>query len=192
MELARFLWWMAAAALVLPFLDILQRTFGPKAWVERAVTPRLVLAVLELATLLAWLLLARGRWRFFAEHDTAVALAGAVLALTGALFAAWAKARLGRHFSPQLGVQQGHQLVTTGPYAVVRHPLYLGLIDFIIGSALFLNDVALLGVGALFAVYFTAQLRIEERLFARHFGGEWQVYRARTPALFPRVFRREK
>jgi protein-S-isoprenylcysteine O-methyltransferase Ste14 len=187
--LATFLWWMAAAGLVVPFLDILQRTFGPRHWVERATRTRVILGVLEIGTLALWVAL-HGRWRFLPLQDGGVALAGAVLALTGALLAAWAKAYLGRFFSPQLGVQEGHRLVTTGPYAIVRHPIYLGLIDFLIGSALYWNDVALLGVGLLFVAYFAAQLRVEERFFARHFAAEWQEYTAQTPALFPRLRRR--
>lgn len=188
-EVARFLWWMAAAALVLPFLDIARRTFAGRSWLRRATRPRIVLAVLEVATLVAWLAV-RGRWRFLPEQDAAVAIAGAVLALTGALFTAWSKAVLGRHFSPQLGVQEGHRLITTGPYAVVRHPMYLGIIDFIIGTALYLNDVALFAAGLLFIVWFSAQSRVEERLFDAHFGAEWRDYRDRTPRLFPWSFRR--
>jgi protein-S-isoprenylcysteine O-methyltransferase Ste14 len=188
MEFARFLWLMAAATLVFPFLDIVQRTFGRKAWVERATPQRVLLGLLEGGTIAAWLLV-RGRWRFLPEHDAAVALAGGGLALTGAAFAAWAKMRLGRFFSPQLGVQQEHRLVTSGPYAVVRHPIYLGLIDFIIGSALFFNDIALLAVAVLFIIYFRAQLGIEERMFERHFGEAWERYRSETPALFPRIIR---
>jgi protein-S-isoprenylcysteine O-methyltransferase Ste14 len=191
MEAARFLWWMAAAALVLPFLDMVQRTFGPKQWVQRATRQRLLLGALEGGTLVAWFLL-RDRWHFLPEQDSGVALAGAILALTGALFAAWGKARLGRLFSPQLGVQEGHRLVTTGPYGVVRHPIYLGAIDFMIGTALYLNDVALLVAALLFVVWFSAQIRIEERLFSAHFGKEWLEYRDRTPALFPRVLPRRK
>ena len=187
MQLASFLWWMAAAALVVPFLDIVQRTFGPKHWVERATATRVVLGVLEITTLAVWLAV-RGRWRLLPEHDVGVALAGAVLALTGALLAAWAKARLGRFFSPHLGVQSGHDLVTSGPYAVVRHPIYLGVIDFLLGSALFWNDVALLGVAVLFIVFFVFQLRVEERFFQRHFGEIWTAYAERTPALFPRLW----
>ncbi|HSK19794.1 MAG TPA: isoprenylcysteine carboxylmethyltransferase family protein [Longimicrobiales bacterium] len=189
MEAARFLWWMAAAALVLPFLDLVQRTIGPQQWLDRATRERVLLGVLEVGTLLAWLAV-QGRWRFLPEQDPGVAVAGAVLALTGALFAAWGKARLGSLFSPHLGVQEGHRLVTTGPYAVVRHPIYLGLIDFLIGSALYFNDVALLSAAFLFVIWFTAQIRIEERFFAAHFGEEWLEYQARTPALFPRVLPR--
>jgi protein-S-isoprenylcysteine O-methyltransferase Ste14 len=190
MELARFIWWMAVAAMVLPFLDMVQRTFG-QVWVERATRARAILAVLEVGTLLLWLPL-RGRWTFLPEHDAGAAVAGAVLALTGALLAAWAKARLGRLFSPQLGVQRDHQLITTGPYAVVRHPMYLGIVDFLIGSSIFWNDVALFGVAMLFIIYFRAQIRIEERLFERHFGAQWADYRARTPRLFPRLSRRPR
>jgi protein-S-isoprenylcysteine O-methyltransferase Ste14 len=188
-QVTHFLWWLAVATLIVPFLDLLHRTFGPQEWVERATKERLILGALEVGTVAGWFLL-RGRWRILPEEDSAVALAGAVLALTGALFAAWAKIRLGALFSPQLGVQEDHRLLTTGPYAVVRHPIYLGLIDFIIGTALFLNDFALLGVAVLFIGYFTAQLRVEERLFERHFGDQWRAYRLRTPALFPGLRRR--
>lgn len=191
MEVARFIWWMAAAALVLAFADILLRTFNRRRWIERATRERVLLAILEAGTLAGWLLV-RGRWRFLPEPDTGVAFAGAMLALTGALFAAWAKSRLGRLFSPQLGVQEGHALITTGPYAVVRHPIYLGLIDFIAGSALYWNDPALLGVAVAFALYFLAQIRVEERILAAHFGGLWKEYREQTPALFPRVLPRRK
>lgn len=192
MRIAEFFWWMAAAAMVLPFLDVVQRTFGPRDWVSRATRARVVLAVLEVGTLAAWLLLARGRWSLLPSPDTAVVLVGALLALTGALLAAWAKARLGRLFSTQLGVQQGHTLITEGPYGVVRHPIYLGIIDFIIGSALFFNDLGLLVVGALFVLYFAAQIRVEERQFAHYFGEQWQAYTERTPALLPFRWRRAR
>ncbi len=188
MEAARFAWWMAAAALAVAFLGALRYGLSRRRWIERATVPRLLLGVLEVGALAAWFAV-RGRWRFLPEADDAVAMAGALLALTGALFAAWARFRLGSLFSPQLGVQEGHRLITTGPYAVVRHPIYLGLIDFILGSALFLNDVGLFLVGILFIFFFLGQIHVEERLFSRHFGDEWAVYRDRTPALFPRVLR---
>jgi protein-S-isoprenylcysteine O-methyltransferase Ste14 len=185
MVAAEFIWWMAVGALVAAFADTVFRMLRPQRWVVRATRQRIVLGMLEVGTLLLWFVAARGRWPFLDERDAWVMLAGAMLALTGALFAAWAKFRLGRLFSPQLGVQEEHRLITTGPYAVVRHPIYLGLIDFIAGAALFLNDAGLLLVAMLFTLYFTAQLRIEERYFAEHFGAEWERYRARTPALFP-------
>jgi protein-S-isoprenylcysteine O-methyltransferase Ste14 len=185
MIVAEFVWWMAVAAMVLPFLDIVQRTVGPRRWISRATSERVLLGVLEVGTLAVWFLWLRGRWPLLPVPDGAVTIIGALLALTGALLAAWAKVRLGRLFSPQLGVQEDHHLITGGPYAVVRHPMYLGIIDFIIGTALYLNDLALLVVGILFVLYFAGQIRVEERQFAAHFGREWEAYAARTPALLP-------
>ncbi|HSJ15002.1 MAG TPA: isoprenylcysteine carboxylmethyltransferase family protein [Longimicrobiales bacterium] len=184
MSTAHFLWLMATTALVLPFLDV-WRWFG-RDWVERAIFGRAVLGVLELAALGAWWLV-RGRWRLLPEDDVLLAIAGAILALTGALLVAWSKRTLGRLFSPQLGVQRGHRLITSGPFAIVRHPIYLGVIDYIFGSALVFHDAALLALAGLYAVFFTLQLRLEEAIFRRHFGAEWEAYRARVPALLPRL-----
>jgi protein-S-isoprenylcysteine O-methyltransferase Ste14 len=183
LSFAYFLWLMASTALVLPFLD--PRAFR-KRWLVRATGIRIVLAVLELATIAGWFLV-RGRWRLLPDQDEPLALAGALLALTGALLAAWTKRTLGGLFSPHLGVQEQHRLITTGPFAIVRHPMYLGIIEYIAGSALFFHDLALLGVAALFVLFFSIQLRQEERLFRAHFGDEWEAYRARTPALLPRL-----
>jgi len=187
-EVARFIWWMAAAALVVPFL-LGGNPFGTGRWITRATTQRALLGVAEVGSIVAWLFV-RDRWRFLPEQEGGVAFAGAMLAFTGALLVAWARASLGRLFSPQLGVQQDHELITTGPYGVVRHPIYLGAIDFTLGSALFWNDMALVGVAAVLTVCFAAQLRIEERLFAAHFGEAWEEYRKAVPALFPRIWPR--
>jgi protein-S-isoprenylcysteine O-methyltransferase Ste14 len=184
MRLAHFLWLMACTSLLLPFLDLFWRA-ARRSWVERAFTARLVLFTLEVAALGAWAFVC-GNWRILPgpEHRI-MALAGGLLALTGGLLSAWAKVTLGRLFSVHLGVQQEHRLVTGGPYAIVRHPMYLGIIDFIIGSSLVWNDAALLALAAAFTVFFTVQLRFEELIFARHFGAEYAAYRRRVPALVP-------
>jgi protein-S-isoprenylcysteine O-methyltransferase Ste14 len=184
MSVAQFLWLMASTALVLPFLDAF-RAFH-RQWVERALGVRALLAVLEVAAIGAWLLV-RGRWPLIPEHAAALAIAGGVLALTGALLSAWSKRTLGRLFSPHLGVQAEHRLITTGPYAIVRHPMYLGIIYYIFGSALVFNDAALLALALTFGVLFGFQLRSEETIFRRHFGADWESYRERTPALLPRL-----
>lgn len=184
MGVAQFLWLMASTALVLPFLDAV-RGFR-RRWVERAVGARVLLAVLEGAAIGTWLLV-RGRWPLIPQHAAALAIAGGVLALTGGLLSAWSKHTLGRLFSPHLGVQAEHHLITTGPYAIVRHPMYLGIIYYIFGSALVFNDAALLALALAFGVLFGFQLRREEAIFRRHFGSDWERYRERTPALLPRL-----
>jgi protein-S-isoprenylcysteine O-methyltransferase Ste14 len=185
MRVAYFVWLMGSTALVLPFLDLLWRTTRT-SWVERAFTARVVLFLLELGAIATWALL-RGDWTILPQPDPLLAGAGSLLALTGGLLSAWARVTLGRLFSPHLGVQREHQLIESGPYAIVRHPMYLGIIDFIFGSALVWNDAGLLALAAAFTVFFTVQLRFEEEIFARHFGEAYARYRRRTPALLPRL-----
>lgn len=191
MRFAYFVWLMATTALVLPFLDVFWR-IGRQSWVERAFSARLGLALAELLAIVVWALF-RGQYHILPEPDAAMAVAGSILALTGALLSAWSKHTLGRLFSVHLGVQQEHRLITSGPYAIVRHPMYLGIIDYILGSALVFNDAGLIVLAAAFVVFFLFQLRQEELIFERHFGAEYQRYRERIPALLPRLwFRRRR
>ncbi|HKG90702.1 MAG TPA: isoprenylcysteine carboxylmethyltransferase family protein [Gemmatimonadaceae bacterium] len=196
MSLARALWWLAAAAVTLPFLDVAWRTLPSRRnrFVEHATRARLILGAAELALAVLYLAAARGRVRLAAGPDPRpallLALLGAPLALAGGLLAAWAKVTLGRLFSATFGVKEGHRLITSGPYAVVRHPIYAGLVAFLAGSALVWNDAALLGVAAAAALLFAAHVRVEEAMFIRHFGEAYRQYQRRTPALLPLVGRR--
>ena len=191
MRFAHFVWLMGTTALLLPFVDVLWRSRG-KAWLERAYRARLVLLLLEGTAVLVWVLL-RGTYRILPEPDTSMAVAGAILALTGGLLSAWAKHTLGGLFSVHLGVQREHRLITSGPYAIVRHPMYLGIIDYIFGSALVWNDAGLLVLAGGFIVFFLFQIRYEEAVFARWFGADYERYREEIPALVPRLwFRRRR
>jgi protein-S-isoprenylcysteine O-methyltransferase Ste14 len=178
------LWGLAAVALTVPFLGAARRAFGAQ-WVAHAWTVRVVLLVLEVGAVLVWALALRGVWRFGAEPAAAAALLGAVLALAGALLAAWAKLALGPWFSVNLGVQRGHRLVTTGPYGIVRHPIYLGIVLFVAGSAGVWNDAGLIGLAVVLGILLSLHVPVEERLFDAHFGEPWRAYRDRVPALFP-------
>ncbi len=184
---ARVLWWLATAALTLPFFDVLPRTFarGEEGWIRHETAARVWLGVLEVGAVVAWLVWLRGEWPVTATPFDGVALFGGVCALAGGATAAYAKLALGRWFSATFGVKRGHTLVTSGPYAWVRHPIYLGILLYIGGSALVWNDAALLVLAVVIGILFTLHIRIEERLFAEHFGAAHADYRARTPALLP-------
>jgi protein-S-isoprenylcysteine O-methyltransferase Ste14 len=60
---------------------------------------------------------------------------GAALTAAGLLFTGWARVHIGRNWSGTVTFKEGHELVTTGPYALVRHPIYTGLLLAFIGSA---------------------------------------------------------
>src|SRR5262249_47546578 len=61
---------------------------------------------------------------------------GAAITAAGLLFAMWARRHLGANWSGTVTIKQGHELIVTGPYALVRHPIYTGLVAAIAGSAL--------------------------------------------------------
>lgn len=112
--------------------------------------------------------------------------AGAVLALAGFLFAAWARARIGRNWSAAVTVKAGHELVTSGPYAIVRHPIYAGLLLAFIGTAVARGDLGAVAAVALVGWAFRRKTRLEERWMREQFGPAYDDYARRVPALFPR------
>jgi protein-S-isoprenylcysteine O-methyltransferase Ste14 len=173
---------------LLAYADTPLRTFGQRFVVHRW-AERLVLFSIELNLLLLWALakLFLGRDVPLAPvgAERALAAAGAVMAWAGAAFAVWAKLTLGRWFSASFGVKPGHELVTRGPYGIVRHPMYTGLLLLGAGLGVAYDSALTLGVALMFAVPFTLHALIEEQLFARHFGEAWSDYRRRVPMLVP-------
>jgi len=185
---AQVVWWTCAAVGLLAFRDTIPLTAGRRTrWVERRGGARLALAVVEAGAVALYLLVARGRWPVAraAVAVAALAVAGALLTAAGALLAVAVRRALGPAFSVTFGVKEGHTLVTTGPYALVRHPIYTGLVAVAVGSALVWNDAALLAVAAVLAASFVAHVRVEEALFVRHFGDRYRDYQRTTPALVP-------
>jgi protein-S-isoprenylcysteine O-methyltransferase Ste14 len=114
---------------------------------------------------------------------------GAALALAGVGFAIWARLTLGHYWSGLvMTVREGHQLVQTGPYAIVRHPIYTGMLAAILGTTLTLGTLASwLAVPAGLAGILI-RVEVEERLMAAEFGPAHAVYRARTKKLIPFVW----
>jgi protein-S-isoprenylcysteine O-methyltransferase Ste14 len=114
-----------------------------------------------------------------------VGAAGWVLTGLGMLFSIWARVSLGRNWSGMVVLKHGQELISTGPYALVRHPIYTGLLVALAGTALYDGRWrALLGL-AFFAIGFWLKAHSEENLLEREFGDEYRSYRARTPMLIP-------
>ena len=112
---------------------------------------------------------------------------GIALTAAGIGFAVWARAYLGGNWSGGVTVKVGHELVRTGPYRWVRHPIYSGLLLAMIGTALAFRQVRGL-VGVIFLwVGFTIKIRIEERFMRATFGAEYDEYSQATGAIVPRL-----
>jgi protein-S-isoprenylcysteine O-methyltransferase Ste14 len=111
---------------------------------------------------------------------------GLAIAACSAALAAWAMWSLGRSYGIRLDVFEGHSLKTNGPYALVRHPMYLGIVLFHLGASLALQSPLLLAATALYVAPFTAiRIGAEERVLRDAFGERYLRYAERVPALIP-------
>ena len=118
-------------------------------------------------------------------HVDAIAWVGVVLCVTGLLFCVWARFTLGRNWSGVVTFKGGHELITRGPYGIVRHPIYTGLL------AMFLGTVIVLGhIGAVIALPLVfwglwIKLRYEEKLMLQKFPDDYTAYQRRVKRLIP-------
>ena len=111
-------------------------------------------------------------------------LATALVAL-GLGFTVWARVHLGRNWSGTVTQKQGHELIRSGPYAYVRHPIYTGLLAALLGSAIALGELrGFLGVLIVLGSFWR-KLRIEEAFMRELFPGQYERYMAEVPALVP-------
>jgi protein-S-isoprenylcysteine O-methyltransferase Ste14 len=93
---------------------------------------------------------------------------------------------LGRQWRIDAGLSSDHELVTHGPYSVVRHPIYTSMLCLFLANGLLTSSLPLFAVGAVCFVTGTEiRVRTEERLLAGHFGKQYAEYRRRVPAYVP-------
>jgi protein-S-isoprenylcysteine O-methyltransferase Ste14 len=119
-------------------------------------------------------------------------VAGILVYFPGMAFLLWARLALGKMYfvSTSFGAQlyADHQLMTRGPFAIVRHPMYLGLIAAALGSLLLYQTWTALAY-AVFAPLVLLRARREEAALAAEFGEQWREYCRRVPTFFPRLRR---
>ncbi len=120
------------------------------------------------------------------DLDQSVRFVGLLIATASAAFAAWAMWSLGRSYGIRMDIFDGHSLKTDGPYALVRHPMYLGIVLFHLGASLALESPLLLAVTALYVVPFTViRIAAEEKVLREAFGERYLRYAERVRALIP-------
>jgi protein-S-isoprenylcysteine O-methyltransferase Ste14 len=112
---------------------------------------------------------------------------GVVVCVFGLYVTIWARRRLAGNWSSDVTFKQGHELVKTGPYRFVRHPIYTGLLVMCLGSAIEIGRLRCLLSLALVGIGFWIKLKQEERLLLRHFPDEYPHYQKRVKALVPFV-----
>jgi len=110
---------------------------------------------------------------------------GVTLLAAGLIFSVWARVYLGRNWSGSVTVKEGHELVRSGPYGHVRHPIYTGLIVALLGTAIASGTLrAALGL-AIVVASFLYKLRLEETFMRETFPDQYPGYAASVPRLIP-------
>jgi protein-S-isoprenylcysteine O-methyltransferase Ste14 len=120
-------------------------------------------------------------------HSVFVFWAGAAVTLCGFAFTIWARATLGRNWSGRVTLKENHELIQSGPYALVRHPIYTGILAMLLGSAIAVGQWRMFIFFALLLLSFWLKLRIEEKWMIEHFGPTYEAYRKRVAMLIPWV-----
>ena len=126
-------------------------------------------------------------WFIPERFQFAVVIGGVVQALFLAL-AVWARVHLGRNWAAEVRIGVDHELVRTGPYRWLRHPIYTAMLGMFLGTAIASSQYhALLGVAILFVAYIR-KTRLEEEILSRTFPTDYETYRRTTWRLVPPVF----
>jgi len=127
------------------------------------------------------------RWRLI-QDTPSIHILAVLLTAVGIGLAIWARFYLGDNWSGAVSIKVAHQLVRTGPYTWVRHPIYSGILVAVFGTSLLKGKVAGALATALFWLGFWIKSRMEERFMVTTFGDEYVKYRRQTGALVPKLW----
>jgi protein-S-isoprenylcysteine O-methyltransferase Ste14 len=103
----------------------------------------------------------------------------------GTVVAVWARVALGRNWSGVVTLKEDHQLIQSGPYRFVRHPIYSGILLMAVGSVLLYGEAYGIVLLAFIGVVFGYKIRVEERLMSQQFPSQYLEYRRRVKAIVP-------
>jgi protein-S-isoprenylcysteine O-methyltransferase Ste14 len=123
----------------------------------------------------------------FVPNSSGLRVAALILVVAGLGFSVWARVHLGKFWSSRVTLKEGHQLIQSGPYARVRHPIYSGIALAMLGTALFSGQWRALIGALIFIAGHWLKSRREEALLTSQFGTEYEDYRSRTGSLLPRL-----
>src|SRR5215510_9743698 len=115
-------------------------------------------------------------------------IVGSIFTITGFVFALWARLHLGSSWDAFISLKMGHKLVRTGPYAIVRHPIYSGFILALAGSVLDFGHLRSFVAAATVTVAWFYKLGLEECFMMKHFGKEYDQYRQGVKRVIPMIW----
>jgi len=141
----------------------------------------------------AWLLLLFRRFpeplgsQIFNPSQSLV-IAGVVVTLIGLYFAVWAPFYLGKNWDSLITLKLDHKLIRTGPYGIVRHPIYSGFMLAAIGTAFAVGQIRSFLAAFLVIVAWVYKSGLEESFLLEHFGSEYEKYQRQVKRFIPYVW----
>ncbi len=113
--------------------------------------------------------------------------AGFAIGIASLIFWTWTQAALGKEWSPQLQLRKEHHLVTSGPYAWIRHPIYTAMIGIGIAFALVTANWCFVVLSVVVIAGLLSRVPKEERMMVEKFGDEYKIYMKKTGRFFPKL-----
>ncbi|HEY7307157.1 MAG TPA: isoprenylcysteine carboxylmethyltransferase family protein [Bryobacteraceae bacterium] len=170
----------------------LAASFTSKRTVRRQ-APGSRLLQLLLGAFAALLILGKGPWkvalsRQIVSQSLPAADLGLILTLVGLAFALWARFVLGRNWSGTVTIKRDHELVRSGPYAIVRHPIYSGFLLALLGTAIARGNLGAFAGFAVAALTLRLKATSEESFMVEQFGPQYALYKRNVKALVPFVW----
>jgi len=121
----------------------------------------------------------------FLSHGYLSFWIGFIITAGGLFFSVWARIRLGKNWSQAVTIKDDHQLINDGPYAIVRHPIYTGLIFGFIGTSIAVGELRGLISDILVFAVLLYKLRLEDKWLLEKFGDSYKIYSQQVSALIP-------
>jgi protein-S-isoprenylcysteine O-methyltransferase Ste14 len=113
--------------------------------------------------------------------------AGLALTIVGIAFALWARFYLGRNWSGRVTLKENHELIRTGPYAIVRHPIYTGFLVALTGTVIAIGEIRAILALVIVAAGLHFKSKTEEQFMSDKFGNQYAAYRREVKSLIPYV-----
>lgn len=111
-----------------------------------------------------------------------------LLVISGLLFAVMARTAIGRNWSGSITIKEKHELITRGPYRLVRHPIYTGIMAMLVGTAVYYRSTLTFIILIFSSLGLLMKIRAEESLMTKHFGKKYIEYKKRTKVLIPFIW----
>ncbi len=173
------------------FMWLTQPPVSARETAEKKESDRLtVVLILAMSLISVWVPVVH--WGYFSDSHhgyDAITIIGFAMIVVGISFRAWSVSTLGKYFTATVQISEDHRLVTTGPYALARHPSYTGAFLAITAGGPILHSLPgfLISCAAMGYAYFV-RIRLEEKELMARFGDEYSIYKTHTKMIIPYVW----